>query len=97
MSDCAYCVEYFYAKPDCLEDLQKSLQHVAMQSKAEPGCLQYDLLQDSNNENVLIIVLKYTDQAAMKAHESQPYVTDFMKSDMDRLCEKVTWNDARLI
>lgn len=93
----AYCIEYFYAKPQFRQQLSDALLKIAKQTQKEPGCLQYDLLEDDKNENLLIIVLKFTNKEAILAHEKAPYVTSFVETQMNQYCEKVIWNDASLV
>jgi quinol monooxygenase YgiN len=96
-SDLAFCVEYFYARENCRIDLKEELLKLAELSKREEGCLQYDVLVDSENPDVFILFLKYESQAAMQAHEQQSYVQNFSEEKMQGLCEKVIWNDASLV
>ncbi|MDZ7889932.1 MAG: putative quinol monooxygenase [Pseudomonas sp.] len=36
---------------------------------AEPGCIQYQLLSDEENENKFILIEKWASQAALDAHD----------------------------
>jgi len=92
-----YCIEYFYAKPEYLEALTSSLLELVRKTLLEPQCEQYDLLQDKANPNLLILVVKFQTEQAMLAHESQSYIKAFMENEMNRLCEKVVWNDAKQV
>ena len=93
----AYCIEYFYAKSKYKDKLKNALLKLAEQTKAEPGCLQYDLLQDNENESLFILLVKFTDRKAITAHENQLYIKSFMTNEMTQYCEKVIWNDACLV
>ena len=90
----AYCIEYFYAKPNNREELKRELLTLQKHSKMEEGCLQYDVLEDKANQELFILILKFTSEASMKQHEQQSYVIDFMNNKMQLLCERVVWNDA---
>lgn len=92
----AYCVEYFYAKPEHKPALIAALQKIARLTREEPGCLQYDLLQDKENPNLLVILVKFSNQETMLKHEQQSYVVDFAENEMNRYCDKVCWNDLYL-
>ena len=93
----AYCVEYFYAKTEHIEDLKTALASLVEPSRQEAQCLQYDLLQDKENPSLFIIIVKFETEDAMQIHESQTYVKDFAENKMEKYCEKFFWNDASLI
>lgn len=90
----AYCIEYFYAKPQYREALIKALSALIAPTRAEPGCLQYDLLVDKENPNLLILLVKFHSEEAMKKHEQQPYVKEFAEKYLHQYCEKFLWDDA---
>jgi quinol monooxygenase YgiN len=89
-----YCIEYFQVKPAHRQELITMLTDFVAKSRKEEGCLQYDLLVDTQNPNLLIITMKYANQKNMAAHVAQPHIQAFVQNDMNRLCESVTWNDA---
>lgn len=41
---------------------------------AEPGCLQYELFSDVDDENRFILVEKWASQAALDAHGKTPHM-----------------------
>lgn len=90
----AYCIEYFHAKPGCRDQLVAGLLKLIKPTKAEEGCLQYDLLQDNKDPNLIILLVKFSNQETMKAHESNSFIQEFAEGDMKQYCEKFTWNDA---
>jgi quinol monooxygenase YgiN len=77
LGSAAYCVEYFYAKPGCRDQLVVGLLKLIKPTKAEEGCQQYDLLQDSKDPNLVILLVKFTDQETMKAHENSNFIQEF--------------------
>jgi quinol monooxygenase YgiN len=93
-SEEAYCVEYFYAKPGCREQLLAGLLTLVAPSKAESGCLQYDLLLDNKDPNLIILIVKFSNPETMKAHENNNFIQEFAEGVMKQYCEKFTWNDA---
>lgn len=94
-SDTAYCVEYFHAKPGCRDQLLAGLLTLVAPSKAEIGCLQYDLLLDNKDPNLIILIVKFSNQETMKAHENNSFIQEFAEGVMKQYCEKFTWNDAK--
>lgn len=93
----AYCIEYFKAKPNCKPQLFAALNALVEPSRAEQGCIQYDLLQDDKDDHMFILVLQYETKAAMQLHDRQPYVIDFAEQQMKQLCETFYWHEAFLL
>jgi quinol monooxygenase YgiN len=77
IGDTIHCIEYFYAKVGFRDKLIESLLELIEPTRAENGCLQYDLLQDKNDENIIILLVKFIDQKSMTQHEQQPYIKHF--------------------
>lgn len=97
LCDTVSCVEYFYAKPGYQNEMIDALIQLVKPTRAEQGCLQYDLLLDKGNPSLVIMLVKYTSQSAMDAHEKQPYIQNFIENQLQQYCEKVVWNDAKEI
>ncbi len=93
----AFCIEYFYAKANCRVPLKNALLKLVALCQAEEGCLQYDLLEDIADESLFILIVKFSNQATMQAHEAQPYIQDFAKNEMADYCERFQFNDARVV
>ena len=90
-----YCIEYFYAKVGCRDKLIESLLELVEPTRAESGCLQYDLLQDSKDENLIILLVKFTNQESIIQHEQQLYIKHFVEHEMPKYCEKFNYYDAK--
>ena len=91
-----YCLSYFRAKPGCVDELIKALSALLEPTRAEDGCLLYELAIDDTNPNFLIMVEKFIDKQALAFHEQQDYVKHFVEQFMGALCDKVTWHEAAL-
>ena len=90
-----FCVEYFYAKAGYREQLIESLLKLVEPTRSEPGCLQYDLIQDNKDPNLIILLVKFTDKNTMAKHESQDFIKQFAENEMKHYCEKLIWNAGR--
>lgn len=92
-----FCFSYFWAKHEYREQLIIALTKLIKPTRAEIGCLQYTLLLDTENPNLLIMLEEFTDQAAFDAHEDQPYIKFFVEHEMNDYCERVSWHVAKII
>lgn len=89
-----YCLEYFYAKPGCKNQLLAALLKLIPLSKAEPGCLQYDVLNDHNDKDLIILIVKFSSMDLMEKHEKQDFIKLFVENEMKEYCDNFTWNYA---
>ena len=49
----------------------------------EPGCLRFDVLQDSEDPNKIHLYEVYKDQAAVDAHRQAPHYTKWRETVQD--------------
>ena len=95
MSEYIISVE-FEVKEGTLAEVLPLVIANANNSIQEPGCLQFDVVQDNANPNHLMLYEVYKDEAAFQAHGKMPYVADFVakvrpnfvKSVMTKLTRK---------
>lgn len=90
-----YCLSYFHARQEHREDLINALSKLIEPTRAEKGCLQYELLLDNKNPDFMIMLEKFTTLEALNNHEQKPYIKYFVENQMQQYCEKVSWNVAR--
>jgi len=65
-------------KKDALSTLQMELKKLATASKAEEGCLQYDLNTCKEIENQFVITELWKDEAALNKHKETPHYKYFI-------------------
>jgi autoinducer 2-degrading protein len=54
------------------------LRRMTPLSRAEPGCLQYDVHVDSDDSNRFVIFERYADDAALDAHAASPHFEELV-------------------
>jgi (4S)-4-hydroxy-5-phosphonooxypentane-2,3-dione isomerase len=61
-------------KPELRDRFLEAIEHDAIHSEQdEPGCLRFNVLQDSEDENVYYFYEVYRDEAALEAHRQTPH------------------------
>jgi (4S)-4-hydroxy-5-phosphonooxypentane-2,3-dione isomerase len=61
-------------KPERRQRFLKAIEVDALGSERdEPGCLRFNVLQDTQDENVYYFYEVYKDQAALEAHRTMPH------------------------
>jgi len=55
------------------ETVADLLRQMVPLSRAEPGCLQYDVHSDNEDPNRFFIYERYVDDAALEAHATSPH------------------------
>ncbi len=54
----------------------------------EPGCHQYQVAQSNENENLLVLIEHYEDEAALSAHREMPHFKEIIEGKVVPLLEK---------
>jgi len=68
-------VVHFEVKPDKINAFREEIVgHATRCIEREPGCLQFDVVQDTKNPAHFAVYEIYTDQAAIDAHRATPYM-----------------------
>jgi (4S)-4-hydroxy-5-phosphonooxypentane-2,3-dione isomerase len=71
-------IAYLTAKPSKEAEFQKLMTAQAQRCLAnEPGCLQFDVVQDPKNPARFVMLEVYKDDAAVKAHQESQHFKDF--------------------
>ena len=73
-SDALAMVVTFRAAPGRYDDLRRELLAIVGPTRAEDGCLQYDLHEDRDDPEVLAFYEVWRDAAAHAAHDATPHV-----------------------
>lgn len=73
-----YLTALVRSKAGKAEELKAVLQNMVIQSRKEAACLQYDLHQSTDDENQFIFWEEWENEAALQAHNQQPYISDFV-------------------
>ena len=61
-------------KPEQRQRFLEVIEHDALHSESdEPGCLRFNVLQDTKDENVYIFYEIYKDEGALDAHRQTPH------------------------
>ncbi|WP_397450063.1 putative quinol monooxygenase [Pseudomonas sp. NA-150] len=57
--------------------LEKSLRAILQPTRAEAGCLSYELHQDRENNAAFYMLERWTDDAALEAHGNSAHIQAF--------------------
>src|SRR5690349_21224034 len=60
------------------DDLIRIGQTVAAASRQEPGCISYQVCQDTEDENAFVFVEQWESEAALQSHFGTPHVAELM-------------------
>ena len=77
----------FIAKPDGVEMMKKLLSDMVVPSKAEPGCLFYEIVQYKENPRKFMAIETWENEAALDGHKASPHYAVY-KSSYEPYCEK---------
>ena len=77
------------AKPGKEKGLRDALMKMVPASRAEAGCVNYDLHVDNNDASVYWVYENWKDEAALAAHTQEPHYLELGKLKDDLLAEPV--------
>lgn len=69
--------------------MQQDLLGLLAPTRAESGCITFDLLQDTSNPTVFVLYENWKDQASLDAHFQQPYVKQVLQAYEETLAEPI--------
>ena len=75
------------AKPGKEEALREALLGLVDPTRAEPGCLQYDLHVSNENPAEFLFYEKWVDRAALDEHFQKPHLTKLTDRSDELLSE----------
>ncbi|MGF1764600.1 putative quinol monooxygenase [Aliivibrio kagoshimensis] len=65
------------AKPDSIELVKSELLKLIDLTRAEPGCLQYDLHQDNNNPAHFVFYENWLSHERLQAHLASQHIANY--------------------
>jgi quinol monooxygenase YgiN len=71
-------VAHWQTTTEDLETVLTLVAELAPRSKAEPGCVGYETLQDADDPTHLVLIERYLDRAALDAHLGSPHYQELV-------------------
>jgi quinol monooxygenase YgiN len=90
MSERVFVVAHFRAKPGRAEELRAVLEGFVAPTRAEQGCLQYDLCVDADDGERFTFVEEWERRADLEAH-SQPAHIQAGRQQLAELLAEPAW------
>jgi quinol monooxygenase YgiN len=85
------------AKPGLEDRMKQNLLSLLALTRAESGCITFDLLQDTIDPAVFVLYENWKDQASLDAHFQQPYVKQVLQAYEETLAEPIEVMSLRKI
>jgi quinol monooxygenase YgiN len=76
----------FIAKEGCEDKMKELLSAMVVPSKAEEGCIFYEIVQYENNRRKFMAVETWEDEAALDGHKASAHYKVY-KSSYEPYCE----------
>lgn len=80
MSDTLTIVARILAKEEHRELVKNELLKLIDITRAEEGCINYDLHQDNENPNLFLFFENWTNKELWQAHMSNTHLADYIKA-----------------
>jgi autoinducer 2-degrading protein len=69
--------------PERLPDYLENVRLHARNSRSEPGCVRYDVLQDEDDPTMICLFEVFEDEAAFQAHRAAEHYKRWMELSRD--------------
>ena len=63
-----------WARPETVDEVHRILLSLIEPSRAEPGCLKYELLQNADDPTAFTFVETFASESAVQEHAAAPYI-----------------------
>ena len=97
MAEQVYVLATFVASPGQEQSLDALLRGLLAPTRAETGCIRYDLWQNSENPAEYTLVEQWESEAALDAHLQTPHLQDALSRFDDLLAEPLALKKHTLI
>lgn len=82
-------IVHFEAKPDKIDAFKEAIVgHATRCLEREPGCLQFDVVQNTKEPTKFAVYEIYKDQAAIDAHRASPHMAETGKIIPDLITKR---------
>jgi quinol monooxygenase YgiN len=69
-----HVVARHWARPDTIDEVRQILSELVAPSRAEPGCLKYELFQNLSDPADFTFIETFASEAALAEHAAAPYI-----------------------
>ncbi|MBC7763203.1 MAG: antibiotic biosynthesis monooxygenase [Candidatus Saccharibacteria bacterium] len=77
----------FLAKPECVAEFERAILVLQTASRADEGCIDYTVYADREDHNRFVLYERWTSSEALKSHNEQRHVRDFVAVVSDLLVQ----------
>ena len=96
-SDTLRVVARLLAKPEKVSDLRTVLSGLMEPTRAEPGCISYELLQNKENEADFTFVEEWEGDSALDAHFATDHIQQALGEFPNLLAEELDVRRYKLV
>lgn len=89
-------VAKFIAKPDAADFVQAEIEKLLAPTRAEPGCINYDLHQDNRTPEQFLIYENWDTYELWQDHMNAPHLKAFQDAIDGKLEDLTIWEMTRI-
>lgn len=82
-----HVIAHIQAKPEAADDLRRVFDTLLAPSRAEPGCIGYQVFEDNTRPGHFVTVECWADDAAFDAHMASAHVAAAFAAAQDLLAQ----------
>ena len=92
-----HVVARHFAKPETVDEVRRLLLELIAPSRAEAGCVKYELFQDVDNPTDFTFVETFASDEALKIHAAAPYIAGLAPKMKDLVTKPAEVSKYRLV
>ena len=92
-----HVVARHFARPETVDQVRHVLLGLVKPSRAEPGCLKYELLQNADDPTDFTFVETFASDDALAVHAAAPYIAGLAAKMKDLIARPAEVTKFRLI
>lgn len=77
------------AKPDAIQQVEAALRRMIALTRAEPGCIRYELFGAKERPGTFHLLETYLDEAALSNHHASPHFAALVASLSGKLVREI--------
>ncbi len=66
------------------------------ETRKEKGCIQYDLIEESDNKGTFLVVETWENQQALNAHNASKHFSDFVELVKEKQAEVTVYKGVKI-
>ncbi len=83
-------------KAEFATEVLENLKTLVDETRKEKGCIQYDLIEESDNKGTFLVVETWENQQALDTHNTSKHFSDFVELVKEKQAEVTVYKGVKI-